>query len=155
MGEDEGEDGDPSAFVEKMLAAVTGDDAQQQWSQKVTVGSDKASAVEAAMAFWPAKFPSTSAAKKAVRRKMIRIDGELAKCGGPAVKKGQEMELKERRAQRGTDTDAADSLLLQMAYVDESVAVCIKPCGIPVDQQRDKTNSVPPSQNEYALSRQP
>ena len=149
----------PSAFLDKMLAkAATADEEDreegeqqpvrqgnselQQWSASKTVTDDADSAIEAAMALWPDRFPSTSSAKKAVRRKMIRVDGELAKCGGLAMKSGQKMQLKERRVQRGTDADAHDSLVLQLAYVDQAVAVCVKPSGIPVDQQRDKANSV-------------
>ena len=116
----------------------------QQWSDSVRVEKEFPSATEAAMAVWPDRFPSASAAKKAVRRKTIMVNGEVAKTGGgpTVVAKDSMMQIKERRAQKGTEADATASMALQIVYRDLGCAVCFKPAGIPVDQQRDKDNSV-------------
>ena len=65
---------------------------------------------------------------------MIRVDCVLAKTGD-LIKTGQQVQIKERKAQQGSVADMVETVMLQLAYSDDTVAVCVKPAGMPVNQQ--------------------
>jgi len=95
---------------------------------------------EALQAMWPDRFTSASAAKKAVRRKLVLVD-ELA-AGVPScadhVKPGQRLRIVARvepgpapgEGRRGVDKEGA----LPCAFQDDDLAVVIKPSGLTVQR---------------------
>ncbi|KAL4425263.1 hypothetical protein ABPG75_009279 [Micractinium tetrahymenae] len=107
---------------------------------------------ECLQALWPDLYPSVTAAKKAVRRREIVVDGapatpsstlaggELLQCvqreGGIshlAPAQGDEHGAAAAAAAVDTTPDGEAILPLEVVYEDEHMACVVKPPGVPVD----------------------
>ena len=92
---------------------------------------------------WPDKFTSDSAAKRACRRKMVRVDGAVGKCI-LRVAPGASVELVQRVAAgpaAGVGRRARDADPLAVAYEDDHLAIVVKPAGMPIQGRYGATGA--------------
>mmetsp|Transcript_4727 Transcript_4727/g.10258 ORF Transcript_4727/g.10258 Transcript_4727/m.10258 type:complete len:261 (+) Transcript_4727:60-842(+) len=111
---------------------------------------------------WPDHFPSSSAAKRACRRSLVLVNGEIGACGNH-VGSNAVLELIARASAPapGQGRRSTGSVPLRIVYEDDDMAVVYKPAGIPVaGSQEGRLNvrtmlaySLQPSQNAEPLWR--
>ena len=99
----------------------------------VTATQDKLPLLELLRVALPAEFPSLKAAKHAVRRRLIVVDGAAAAVADAAVA-GQTVEyvIRPREHLAARDATPLPDLALEWAHVDDWVAVLVKPAGVAV-----------------------
>eukprot|EP00928_Gymnodinium_smaydae_P090467 TRINITY_DN74261_c0_g1_i1.p1 TRINITY_DN74261_c0_g1~~TRINITY_DN74261_c0_g1_i1.p1 ORF type:complete len:426 (+),score=78.12 TRINITY_DN74261_c0_g1_i1:28-1278(+) len=114
---------------------------------------------------WPAEFPTASSAKKSIRKGNFVVNGSasIAKCA-TLVHPGDKVSRRAKRRENFRRYEApptADAASLDVAYVDDALAVVVKPAGLTVLNSREDPFSVhqmllfslPPSKAADALRR--
>ena len=118
---------------------------------RVYAGAAPAPLVQVMRELWPGRFPTPTAAKRAVRRGSVRVGGERASLRQPlgatgataTVACGERVEIDSGAGVAGArdQVQAPDEdgppllngrpLLLEVCYEDDALAVVFKPAGVP------------------------
>ncbi len=93
----------------------------------------------ALQAIWPERFPTVSAAKRACRRSLIRVDGHVGSTADD-VREGATIEVIQRvlaGPAPGEGRRARASTPLRVCFEDEALAIVYKPAGVDIRGVRE------------------